>query len=299
MLKKVPIQNIGDPYVLKYQGQYYLYATSDFDGFYVWSSRNLNTWSAPMVCYRKTSACFGEQRFWAPEVYEWDEKFYMYYTADWKITNEENLRIGVAVSDKPTGPFADVYDTPMFDAGFPVLDAHVLKDGEQDYLLFSRAGECNIVNGAKEADIYLLKLNPDHVSVSGEAILLITPEEQYEKQNHDMNQYWVEGPFVVKNSGRYHLMYSANYYGSSAYCICCAVSDSPEGPYAKYIDNPIIESSKAISGPGHNSVVEALDGKGSVCVFHVHSDAQYPGSDRQVCLAPLEFKNGLIRKILL
>jgi hypothetical protein len=38
-------------------------------------------------------------------------------------TNEqENFRIGVAVADKPTGPFMELSSEPLFDPGYPVID---------------------------------------------------------------------------------------------------------------------------------------------------------------------------------
>lgn len=137
----IPIVKIGDPYVLNYNGVYYLYATSSIRGYYCWKSENLATWSEPWVCFEPKENSFGSDCFWAPEVYEFNGKFYMYYTAQWKIYEKEELRIGVAVANSPEGPFEDVLDNrPMFDFGYGVLDAHVLKDGDRNYLYYSRAG---------------------------------------------------------------------------------------------------------------------------------------------------------------
>ena len=84
----------------------------------------------------------GVANFWAPEVYERGGKFYMLYSADWKEnpTNElENFRIGVAVADKPTGPFKELFDKPLFDPGYPVIDGNLIDDEDgRTYLYFSR-----------------------------------------------------------------------------------------------------------------------------------------------------------------
>ena len=283
----IPIDNIGDPYVLRHGGQYYLYATSHFNGFYCWKSKNLADWSKPKICYLADERSFGNSCFWAPEVYEFGGRFYMYYTAQWKIYKREELRIGVAVAEQPEGPFIDVWEErPMFDFGYGVLDAHILKDGERNYLYYSRAGANHFVNGAQESEIYVVELGEDWISVKGSGKELLVPEQQWEKQEPERKQFWNEGAFVLKKEGRYHMMYSANYFGSRFYGIGGAVADSPLGPFVKYGDNPILATDERISGPGHNSVVEGPDGE-YYCVYHAHTHYDRPGGDRQVYIAPL------------
>jgi hypothetical protein len=67
----------------------------------------------------------------------------LFYSAQWKENpaNEvENFRIGVAVADKPTGPFVDMTDKPIFDPGYPIIDANVFFDTDgRSYLYYSRA----------------------------------------------------------------------------------------------------------------------------------------------------------------
>ncbi|QHQ59619.1 family 43 glycosylhydrolase [Anaerocolumna sedimenticola] len=290
----IPIDNIGDPYILYFEGKYYLYATCHFNGYYCWISENMNDWKEPVVCYEATDKSFGNSCFWAPEVYFFNGKFYMYYTAQWKIYKEEALRIGVAVSDKPEGPFEDVLnEQPMFDFGYGVLDAHILKDGEHNYFYYSRAGADHYVNGAKESEIYAVELGEDFISVKGEGNLILRPEQDWERIYDGEKQFWNEGPFVMKEEGRYHMMYSANFYASKHYGIGCAVSDNPMGPFKKYENNPILSTTDIISGPGHNSVVKALDGK-YYCIYHAHTYYDNPSGDRQVYITPLMFQSGKI-----
>ena len=33
----------------------------------------------------------------------------------------------MAVADEPTGPFMEISDVPLFDPGFPVIDANILR----------------------------------------------------------------------------------------------------------------------------------------------------------------------------
>lgn len=291
-----PITDIGDPYILKHDGRYYLYATSGFDGFYVRSSEDLHQWSQPSVCYRRTERSFGSKCFWAPEVYCFDGKFYMYYTAQWKCFEDEALRIGVAVSDDPMGPFTEVHDAaPMFDFGYGVLDAHIFSDDDgKRYLYYSRAAHENYVNGFKEADIYVVRLAEDLISVAGEAVCLIQTDQEWERCDGKI-QFWNEGPFVLKHEGRYHLMYSANFFGSKYYGVGGAVADSPMGPFVKYDCNPILSYVEGlVSGPGHNSVVEAPDG-GLLCVYHAHTHYDRPSGNRQVYIDRIHFEDGKIK----
>lgn len=112
----------GDPYVLlASDGRYYMYGTGAgaVDGFCAYSSDDLIHWKSEGQVYRgNTPDSWAIANFWAPEVYERDGKFYMFFSADWRknpTNEEENFRIGVAVSDKPTGPFKELADAPLFD----------------------------------------------------------------------------------------------------------------------------------------------------------------------------------------
>jgi GH43 family beta-xylosidase len=218
----------------------------------------------------------------------------MYYTAQWKTHTEECLRIGVAVAEDPKGPFQDVYtERPMFDFKHGALDAHVLKDGERNYLYYSRAGEGHLVDGVKVSDIHIVELGEDFISIKGTETLVATPEQAWEKATYDVPQYWNEGVFVVKYEDLYYLMYSANFYASNDYGIGLALSENPAGPFHKSPGNPILKSGPTVSGPGHNSVVRTPEGK-YICVFHAQTDPSHPSEDRRVYLAEMTFKKGSI-----
>ncbi len=160
------ITNIGDPFVLKASdGNYYCYPTSWSIGYKAWMSKDLVNWKEIDPVYTAIDT-WSNKDFWAPEVVEYEGKYYMYYTARWSKNN--SLRIGVAVSDSPGGPFKDVYDHPMFDFGYAAIDANVfIDDNGKKYLYYSRDCSENIVDGRHESHIYGVKLNDDMVSVNG------------------------------------------------------------------------------------------------------------------------------------
>jgi beta-xylosidase len=137
---------LGDPYVLYGgDGRYYLYGTGGGaeDGFAVYGSRDLVDWTPEGQVYKAgTDTSWCTDSFWAPEVFERNGKYYMFYSAQWRHNpthEKENYRIGVAVADKPTGPFTDIRNRPIFDPGYPIIDADVFfdKDGNA-YLYYSR-----------------------------------------------------------------------------------------------------------------------------------------------------------------
>ena len=140
----LPIK-FGDPFLLHASdGKYYMYGTSLEDGFEAYVSDSLSNWEPCGKVYQGGGKDqWNVNCFLAPEVYERDGKYYMFFSANYKEnpTNEgENFKIGVAVSDSPTGPFKDLYDRPIFNPDYPIIDANVYFDDETGkcYLYFSR-----------------------------------------------------------------------------------------------------------------------------------------------------------------
>lgn len=288
------ITNIGDPFVLKASdGKYYMYATSAPNGYYVWSSENMLDWEKLSYAYQAEPDSWGVKDFWAPEVVEHKGKYYMYYSARWKENN--SLRVGVAVSDKPEGPFVNIENKPMFDFGYAAIDADVIVDEDgRKYMYYSRDCSENLVAGRHESHIYGIELSEDMLSVKGEPRLLAKPEQEWELQSG--NEWrWNEGPLVFKKDGTYYMMYSGNFYGEKYYSIGYAISKSPLGPFEKYKGNPIVSYVESkdeliVSGPGHNSLTISPDGKEYYIVYHSHTDPVIRGGNRQVCIDKLGFR---------
>lgn len=286
------VTNIGDPFVLRVGNTYYLYATSFKDGFDYRTSSDLVHWSAPKKAYTAGERSFGYTDFWAPEVIEHEGRYLMHYTA--RRRSDDTLLIGVAAADRPEGPFVDVTDGPMFDFGYAAIDGHVVRDGTENYLFYSRDCSQNVVEGRRESHIYAVRLDASLTRTLGESVLLLKPDCPWELVTGDTR--WNEGPFVVKRDGIYYLMYSSGFFASPTYSTGYAVSDKLLGPYKKSPDNPLLYSQGGLSGPGHNSVVTSADGT-DYCVFHVHTDPANPSQDRRMCFCPITFEKGCIRQL--
>lgn len=311
----------GDPYVLYDNGKYYMYGTGGGarNGFAAYSSSDLVNWKYEGQVYKAnnvngwsdSTAAWGGA-YWAPEVYKRKGKFYLFYSAQWKQnpTKElENFRIGVAVADSPTGPFVDLTNRPIFDPGYPIIDANVLFDRSgKIYLYYSRACykhpvESEVATLAKrngwydeieESWVYGVELNPDLSGVKGEPVLLLRPpvklddkQAEWESRSvtsREVNRRWTEGSYIFKHADTYYIMYSANYFGGKNYAVGYATSKSPLGPFQKANNNPVLQKNTdkggVVTGTGHNSVVFSPNGKEMFCVYHARTTAT--GDERVV-----------------
>lgn len=294
----------GDPYILDDgNGTYYMYGTGGgaVDGFAAYSSTDLINWKPEGQVYTgNTANSWTEKWFWAPEVYKRNGKYYIFFSAQWKenpTNEEENFMIGVAVADKPTGPFTDLFDRPIFNPGYPIIDANVLFDKSgKTYLYYSRACykhpvESEVADWAKEQGLYEeieeswvygVELESDFSGVIGEPQLLLRPpmamdDEQAEWESRsvtskEINRRWTEGSFIFERNGTYYIMYSANYYAGKNYAVGYATGDSPLGPFSKAANNPVLQKNVDqggdVTGTGHNMVLFNADSSKMYTVYH-------------------------------
>jgi beta-xylosidase len=292
------IVKIGDPQVLLYEGKYYCYATDCnhySQGFCVWVSDDLVNWSEEGIFCFDAIKSWGKSHFWAPEVVYHNGKFVMHYTA--KSRELDSLRLGVAVSESPTGPFVDVHGKPMFDLGYATIDGSVLRCDEGNFFYYSRDCCENYVDGIKTSQLYCVRLNDDLTEVVGEHKLVSTPTEDFEKKSMALEKVrlWNEGPCVIKLGDKYVMNYSANYYASNDYAICVSTADSPMGPWVKSKNNPVLSCRKELFGAGHNAFFTGKDGE-IYTSFHIQTDPAHPSGDRRTVIGKVSFseKNGEI-----
>ena len=274
------VRSIGDPFVLRDQG-YHLFATGGPGGFLHWYSEDLESFSRD-IALRSVTWASGD--YWAPEVWPWQGRYVMLFTARWKENG--SLRIGIAVSDTPGGPYTDPLGKPLFDLGYAAIDATLLTDADgTPYLIYARDCSENVVEGRHESHLYGVRLSEDLMRTQGEAVCLTRPEQAWEMRSGDY--LWNEGPSVLVRDGKYYLFYSANYYASREYGVGVAVAESPLGPYKKQENNPILsfvgtEELPLVSGPGHNAFFEV--GDELFTSYHVHTFPDRPSGNRQLCI---------------
>jgi len=246
---KVPF---GDPFILLHDDTYYAYGTSEDDGIAVYVSDDLLVWErveGNRLALNKADS-WGDRWFWAPEVYEVDGVFYMYYSADEHIC--------VATSDNPLGPFRQGEKKPMIEGEKCIDNSLFIDDDGKPYLFFDRFND--------GLNIWVAELEDDLITVRPETMTpCIHVSQPWEEIWPRVN----EGPYVLKHEGIYYMTYSANSYESPFYGIGYATAPQVTGPWTKYEGNPILQKPGDLVGVGHSAMFMDKDGQLRV-VFHSH-----------------------------
>jgi beta-xylosidase len=284
--------DIADPHVIRSDGLYWLYGTSAPDGFKTWSSSDLIHWDPHGYVFKRTRDSWGEIFFWAPCVIEHGGKFFLYYSALGKVPGgQKHLRICVAASDSPAGPFKDL-KAPLLEIGKSVIDAEVFIDDDgKAYLYYALDNSENALRDPatgkeiRQSHIYVVQLGDDLISIRGQPVFCTKPDQPWEGGTVN------EGPLLLKHGATYIMMYSAHAFFEPEYCVGYAIAKSPLGPWSKAAENPILCHTPDISGPGHNCVIASPDGKELFCVYHVHKD-KVPGGKRQLAIDRMKIIDG-------
>ncbi|KAI1854432.1 hypothetical protein JX265_012466 [Neoarthrinium moseri] len=256
----------GDQYDM---ADYHVFSTSSLDGppyeDVVDHGVVLRTEDVPWV----------SKQLWAPDAAEKDGKYYLYFPARDK---EGIFRIGVAVGDRPEGPFAA--DPEPIAGSFSIDPASFVDDDGQAYLYFGGlwGGQLQCYQdghdkfdakwqgpqepaGAGKKALFpkAARLGADMRSFAGavQDVVILAPEtgEPIDADDHDRRFF--EAAWMHKKDGMYYFSYST---GDTHYLVY-ATSDSPLGPftYAGRILEPVL------GWTTHHSIVEF---KGRWWLFH-------------------------------
>lgn len=253
--------------------------------FFAHSSTDLKTWEkhGPILSFSDIAWIKEDGRkhhgAWAPGITEKNGKFYFYFSVG-PQDNEHPSRIGVAVSDKPEGPFKDS-GKPLLTGGngFEAIDAMVFNDPKSGKSYFYAGGSA----GAK---LRVFEMNPDMISFAKE-ISVETPKN------------FTEGAYMHLRNGIYYLSYSHGGYRDSSYSVHYATSNSPIGPWT--YRGTILTSGSTQKGPGHHSFFKnPVDGSDMIA-YHSwdkqNGDGPY-GGQRQVHIDKIEYTDdGLIKTV--
>ncbi|MBR2986849.1 MAG: family 43 glycosylhydrolase [Clostridia bacterium] len=237
---------VGDPFVMRYNGRYYLYCSTrdGFVGVQCWISDDLVHWEYTGLCATEELT----KTAYAPEVTYYNGAFYMY-------TSPAGNGHYVLKSDSPTGPFVAVTDNFGLS-----IDGHVFIDDDGKWYFYSASG-----NGIM---VYRMSA-PDKVSKIGQ------------NSGTGMNG-WTEGAMVIKYNGRYFITYTGNHVLSKGYRIMYATSVKDPIHFTPAANNPILLStSDAVNGIGHSSTVLGPDLDSYYIVYHSLLD-RMPNRDMRI-----------------
>lgn len=278
----------ADPEGVIFGKQYWIYPTYSapynkqvfLDAF---SSSDLIHWTKHERVLDTANVTWAKRAVWAPSVVEKDKKYYLFFGANDIQNNNERGGIGVAIADKPEGPFKDYLGHPLIDQfynGAQPIDQFCFKDGDQYYLIYGGWQHCNI---AKLKNDFTGFVAFDDGSIFKE----ITP-----------NNY-VEGPFMFKHNRKYYLMWSEGGWTGPDYSVAYAVGDSPLGPF-KRIGKILQQDPKIATGAGHHSILHAVDSSKWYIVYHRRPLTEKDGNSRVVCIDELFFdEEGLIKPVVI
>ena len=264
---------LADPFVLKYNGEYYAYGTVPIGrcAIPVLHSTDLIEWRRvgnALEPFAREFDCF-----WAPEVAYDNGTFFMFYSAGGR--EGEGHQIRVATAEHPTGPFRDEETILAPDDPFSI-DAHPFRDEDGQWYLFY----CHdFLEGERPGTGIVVDRLLDMRSLAGERRVVVRAHADwnlFQRQRHWYNRVWdwytIEGAFVTKHADRYYCFYSGGAWKEPNYGIGCVVADQPAGPYR-------IESSRSfpevlrtvpgrVVGPGHCAVALAPDNLHPYLIYH-------------------------------
>ena len=223
------------------------------------------------------------KQLWAPDVAMKNGRYYLYFPARDKAGL---FRIGVAVSERPEGPF-QAEPEPI--KGTFSIDPCCLNDADgRSYLIWGgiwggqlqkwRTGRYD-PNGQEPADHEpaigprIAELSADMKSLHGDpAEIRILDERGRPLLAGDHARRYFEGPWMHQYRGTYYLSYST---GDTHYLVY-ATSDNPRGPFT--YQGRILEP--VIGWTTHHSIVEF---KGQWWLFH-HDSSLSGGKNHLRCV---------------
>lgn len=279
----------ADPEGTIFENKYWIYPTYSapygkqvfLDAF---SSPDLIQWTKHSHILDTTSIKWAKRAMWAPSIIQKDKQYFLFFGANDIQSDAEKGGIGIAVADKPEGPFRDYLGKPLIDKfhnGAQPIDQFAFKDADgQYYLIYGGWRHCNIA-----------KLNKDFTGFvpfeDGTTFKEITP------------QGYVEGPFMFIRNGKYYFMWSEGGWTGPDYSVAYAVADSPFGPFKRI--GKILQQNPAIAtGAGHHSVIHEKEKDAWYIVYHRRPLGETDGNSRVTCIDRMYFdEKGLIQPVII
>ena len=277
----------ADPEAKVFGKQYWIYPTYSaaygrqtfFDAF---SSPDLVHWTKHTNIMDTNTVPWARRAVWAPAVAEKNGRYYIFFGAN-DIQNDRQLGgLGVAVADRPDGPFKDLLGKPLigeFHNGAQPIDPFVFRDNDgKYYMTYGGWRHCNIC-----------LLNDDFTGFipfpDGTTFKEITP------------QGYVEGSVLLRRGDKYYFMWSEGGWTGPNYSVAYAVSDSPLGPF-KRIGKILQQDPNVATGAGHHSVIKVPDQDTYFIVYHRRPLGETDGNHRVTCIDRMEFDaDGLIKPV--
>ena len=243
------------------------------EDYHVFSSSDLTHWTDHGVIVTQNTVPWvkpDSYSMWAPDCIYRNGKYYFFFPSTPRDSSYgKGFAIGVAIADKPQGPFVP---QPAPIKGVHGIDPNVFidKDG-QAYLYWA------------QGNIYAAKLKGNMLELASDPVILQELPTKGLK----------EGPFLFERNGIYYLTYP--HVRNRTECLEYATGNNPMGPFT--VRGIIMDESPTGCWTNHQSIVQF---KGQWYLFYHHNDLS-PRFDkaRSVCIDSLFFnEDGTIRKVM-
>ena len=272
---------IRDPfvYVDTKAKKYYMYAQlgnrlnnmrerSKLRGVEVYVSRDLNNWSLPQTVLLLQEDAWARKMVWAPEVFKYKEKYYLFTTLTGRDFPEgmrrdpsegfevyEGIRplahrgTQVFYADSPLGPFTRFENKPHTPIDWMCLDGTLWEEDGRPYMVF-----CHEHRQVVDGTIAYIRLENDLSASVGDPITLFRASEapwQAKRKNHV-----TDGCFMYRTrTGKLLMIWSS--FAQKGYCVAVAESISGRlaGPWKHHHDLLFDEHG------GHGMLFKDLNGQ--------------------------------------
>ena len=258
-------------YSARYEEQTFLDAFSSLD---------LVHWTKHPRVLDTNAVTWANRAMWAPAVAEKDGRYFLFFGAN-DIQNDQQVGgIGVAVADKPEGPFKDYLGKPLVDRfynGAQPIDQFVFHDSDgQYYMIYGGWRHCNIC-----------RLKHDFTGfetfADGTTFKEITPAG------------YVEGSVMFRRGAKYYFMWSEGGWTGPNYSVAYAMADAATGPF-KRIGKILQQDPKVATGAGHHSVIQLPGQDVYYIVYHRRPLGETDGNHRVTCIDRMEFDDQALIK---
>jgi beta-xylosidase len=279
----LPGMPLHDPFIFAYKPTqtYYLYTSNISQmtgvagaGTMVYKSRDLRNWEAPKVVFLAPKSAFATQGAWAPEVHEYNGRFYLFTTLfDEKKTIAEPPRVWqrtyvratiIAVSDSPDGPYKMLDElAPVTPPEFMTLDGTFYIDRTgQPWMVYSHEW-LQKMDGTMEAiplasDLTAAAGPPIHLFKASDAPWLnatITPSTK------GLN-FVTDGPELYRtNDGHLLMLWSSYENGMYVETVARSSSGELKGPWEQLA--PLAENDS-----GHGMLFRTFAGQLMMILHH-------------------------------
>jgi hypothetical protein len=276
-------QFTADPTARVFEGKVYVYPSHDIpaapgkgragwfvmEDYHVFSSENLTDWKDHGVIVSQTGVEWADPAgyaMWAPDCVFKNGKYYFYFPASAK---DKGFKVGVAIADKPYGPFK------------PEAKAIEGVRGIDPCVLIDKDGKAYIYYSMQKIFVAKLKDNMVELDSPVQAI------------DNLPTKGLLEGPFTFERNGIYYLTYP--HVENKTERLEYSISKSPMGPFTP--TGVIMDESASGCWTNHHSIIEY---KGQWYLFYHDKDLS-PSFDknRSIRADRLYFNaDGTIKKVV-